>query len=308
METLSFGITGEFITKTAREWFYIEHKDYAVVEELLLSCMCGTDLSKSKLKHMAQDILAGRAELTGNSWDGTFTYRELSDEISPKIDIFAEYVNACQKIKIAEDKATDFANRFNQLYDALTCIVNDDPDGALDAVSEYPEVHDLISDILVKLQKAKVQYTYNSGKSVILNNDKPTVSKSSDAGDSILDSYLKQCKIEEQFDDNYGFVEPDGTFHPAPWGTHQEAALKILKERGWRDEFHEWDNLSDLPSDFLIEVKGWILLHNPGMGVAYISRRETNRLTKAQSEFLYDYFTKRGLHAKAKEYLEERGD
>ena len=56
--------------------------------------------------------------------------------------------------------------------------------------------------------------------------------------------------------------------------------------------------------DFLVQ-RGWVLLHNPQRGVAQVQCSPTRRLTKAQREFLFGYFTDRTLHDMAKEYLPE---
>ncbi len=45
-----FNIDGNYITNLAREWFYLEKKPYKKVEELLLSCMCGTSIDLRTLK------------------------------------------------------------------------------------------------------------------------------------------------------------------------------------------------------------------------------------------------------------------
>ncbi len=45
-----FSINGEFITQLAKERFFMEGADYENVMELLLSCMCGTEMSDQELK------------------------------------------------------------------------------------------------------------------------------------------------------------------------------------------------------------------------------------------------------------------
>lgn len=75
---LSFNIQGEFITKTARDWFYLERKPYKKVKELLLSCMCGTNISTKILNQYVEDILKFKRKFIGNTNDNTFC---LVDEI-----------------------------------------------------------------------------------------------------------------------------------------------------------------------------------------------------------------------------------
>lgn len=70
--TLTFGITGEFITQIAREWFYSGEKSIEKVMEILKDCMTGTDASEAKIRRYAEDILLGRAALRGSTADGTY--------------------------------------------------------------------------------------------------------------------------------------------------------------------------------------------------------------------------------------------
>ena len=70
--TLSFGITGEFITQITREWFYSGEKSIEKVMEILKDCMTGTDASEAKIRRYAEDILLGRAALKGSTADGTY--------------------------------------------------------------------------------------------------------------------------------------------------------------------------------------------------------------------------------------------
>lgn len=69
---LAFNVEGEFITRTAREWFYDERKPYNKVEELLLSCMCGTNIPKQTLKKYVEDILKFKRKFIGNTQDDSF--------------------------------------------------------------------------------------------------------------------------------------------------------------------------------------------------------------------------------------------
>lgn len=49
---------------------------------------------------------------------------------------------------------------------------------------------------------------------------------------------------------------------------------------------------------------GWALLHNPGMGTAFVTSSDSKPLTKKQKDFLFDYYTKRNKPRKAEEYLD----
>ena len=56
--------------------------------------------------------------------------------------------------------------------------------------------------------------------------------------------------------------------------------------------------------DFLAEVKGYCLIHNPSGTGGYIVTN-IKELTKKQRGFLYDYFTDMGDRFKAEQFLGE---
>lgn len=90
--------------------------------------------------------------------------------------------------------------------------------------------------------------------------------------------------------DSYGWVRPDGRFVPSDYGTHEESAIHIVKEMGWRKE-HK-NSVYSLCRDFLVYVKGYALIHNPSMDGGYIvTHNPAKNLTKAQRATLFDYFT-----------------
>ena len=77
---LNFNIQGEFITKTARDWFYLERKPFEKVKELLLSCMCGTNISKEVLNQYVEDILKFKRKFVGETQNDTFCLVEDNEE------------------------------------------------------------------------------------------------------------------------------------------------------------------------------------------------------------------------------------
>ena len=50
---------------------------------------------------------------------------------------------------------------------------------------------------------------------------------------------------------------------------------------------------------------GRVLLDNPGLGLARPTSSDTRPMTKAQREFLFDYYTERNRPDLAKKYLED---
>lgn len=64
-KSLHFSITGEYITKTARDWFFKEKKDYKKSEELILSCCENTPLTLEEKRELAKDIIEGKFKFIG---------------------------------------------------------------------------------------------------------------------------------------------------------------------------------------------------------------------------------------------------
>ena len=304
--SLTFGITGEFITKVAREWFFMDEKPYSVVEELLLSCMCGTDTPEGELKLMAQDVLIGKAEFRGNSWDGSFCYAKL-DAPAP-VNIFDEYCKLRLEMKRIKEENSRISGRYNSMCSALQLWQEDCVEDAVYELDDDSDLKDLLLKLLSRYGEVEVRYGPGGYKEVVFDgDDDPVEIAPASTGEPILDSFMAQQHIEAKHKDNYGWLEPDGTFHPVPWCDHQEFASEVIRERGWWDEFDRWDDETSIycNGDFLTRVKGWVLLHNPGRGVAFVTRDEGKRLTKAQREFLFNYYFDRGEKAKAAEFLED---
>lgn len=108
----------------------------------------------------------------------------------------------------------------------------------------------------------------------------------------------------------FGWLSPTGEFTESPFGEHEESASLICERRGFVDEYWKWvketgDNeVGHLMRDFLSEVKGYCLIHNPTGYNGYVVTNMRN-LTKKQKEFLYAYFLDMGDRFKAEQFLEE---
>lgn len=83
----------------------------------------------------------------------------------------------------------------------------------------------------------------------------------------------------------FGWLSPVGDFVEADFGRHEEAANDIIKKHGFWDEYREWKktNSGRLCRDFLDEVKGYCLIHNPSASGGYIV--SARRLTKNKKNF-----------------------
>lgn len=96
----------------------------------------------------------------------------------------------------------------------------------------------------------------------------------------------------------YGWLSPSGEFKESPWGTHEGSAQEIVEKNGWNKEFRSWDvrdkDNPRLARDFLVQVKGYVLIDNPIPLVGRPKATYESRLTKKQKDFLYGYFIDAG--------------
>ena len=262
---LRFTVEGSFVTRIAREWFYDDNKPWDKIEELLFSCMCGTDATKEELRLFALDVVFGRRKYIGNSGDGSYAMVRDGDDLLP----VRRYNKLFDKAKTLEEECSAWEDKYYE----LTGWLADNGYGHLIKRMERENGH-------------------------IVENDAPNLS-------SMLDSFMEQAKIEQSFDDNYGWLDPQGTFYPGEWGTHQVWAEKKATELGYLNPDNDDDAIfPECGSDRLVD-RGWVLLHSPSQGVPVVSGDDTRRLTKAQREFLFGYYTDRGLDKEAKQYLED---
>lgn len=122
------------------------------------------------------------------------------------------------------------------------------------------------------------------------------------------DEVLKRLyELEEK---EFGWLSPAGEFTESPFGTHEESAERICEKKGFDSEYRKWrkemlgTGSLRLYRDFLSEVKGYCLIHNPSRSGGYIVTNVKN-LTKRQRDFLYGFFMDIGDRFKAEQFLEE---
>ena len=230
--TLSFNIQGEFITRLAREWLFYEGKDIELVMNLLLSCMSGTDMKPEELKRYAEDILLGRADFDGNTADGTFHMITYDPSEQPEVP---EQFDIFRRLSVEiarRKKAEEERDRYREWYSV-----------AMEYVPEFAR-----NEVLEETgQPIKSRY-----------------------GNDMLGSFMERMMDKKEHStEDYGWLEPDGTFHEVEWGNHQEWAQRYIEENF--PEVAEDDGV-DMQTkcnvgligagDWLVE-RGWVLLHSP---------------------------------------------
>lgn len=259
---VSFDVRGEFITKLARERFFCEGIEYSKIMELLLSCMEGTEQPRKELLRLAEDVLIGRAALAGSTREGTYHMEVYEPEEQPEVP---EQFNVFMKLTDTMNKLKDTKKELDKMQEWY--IV------AMEHVPEYKR-----NDVLKETgQPIECRY-----------------------GDSLLSGFMERMlDNEEHSTEDYGWLEPNGTFHEVEWGEHQEWAQNFIDKHFPDISDDEADtqvkcNVGLIGAgDWLVE-RGWVLLHSPSQSIATPTRNPVKRYTKAQQEFLYDYYTERG--------------
>lgn len=269
---VSFDVRGEFITQMAREWFFVENRGYDKVMELLLSCMEGTEQSEKELKRLAENILIGRAALVGSTKDNTYHMEVYEPDEQPEQP---ECFNVFRKMSVLMSKLKDTEKELQKMQGWYVV--------AMEYVPEYKR-----NDVLKET-------------------DQPIESR---YGNSLLSGFMERMMDEEEHTtEDYGWLEPNGTFHEVDWGQHQEWATEYVKDN-FPEEYEKISMQSNTGTgligegDWLVE-KGWVLLHSPSQGIAQPTRNPVKRYTKAQQEFLYDYYMERGKDKEANAVYEE---
>ena len=101
----------------------------------------------------------------------------------------------------------------------------------------------------------------------------------------------------------YGWLEPSGKFHPVEFGNHQmwasEYILNLFQEGKISYEEANLSNKQDT-GDVLVN-RGWVLIHNPSQHQIKITRDLSKRLTKAQTDYLYNFLRKHEREKEANE-------
>lgn len=279
VKTVTFSVEGEFITRLAREWMFCEGREFEKVMDLLLSCMGGTEMSEKELRRRAEDVLIGRAEFSGNTAKGTFCMTAYDANEQPDIperfNIFCRYSEEIRKRKKAEKEK-----------------------------GMYMEWYEVAMEYVPESLKNEVRR--ETGQPI-----------ESRYGLDLLDGFMERMLDEEKHStEDYGWLAPDGTFYEVEWGNHQEWANNYLKEHLSEEEQKAAlieINVSGMAksgtdiigaADYLVR-RGWVLLHNPSQGIAVPTRNPLKRYTKAQQEFLYDYYMERGKEKEANAVYEE---
>ena len=278
--TVHFNVYGEFITRLVREQFFYNNIGYEKTMELLLSCMEGTERSEKQLARLAEDVILGRAALAGNTADKTYHMEIYDPDEQPEVPDCFNVFKVIARLKGELEGTKKELRKMEEWYAV-----------AMEHVPEYR-----YNDVLLETG----QISESSSKNKCFGN--------SDFGNSLLNSYMERMMDEEEHSsEDYGWLEPDGTFHEVEWAKHQSWAEQFIRENMNEEEWlaagiHLDGQFKTAGynsfGDYLID-RGWVLLHSPSQGIAQPTRNPVKRYTKAQQEFLYEYYMERDKEKEA---------
>lgn len=268
---IQYTVDGEGVTRLAREQCYQEGR-FGWAMKLLAGCLNTNQLTELEIRHMAFDILNGEAEICG-VYPGD-DYGIDYDKKNPTWDIATLIEGLHQRCKNLEERCEKLDTKISFLLEQI-------PDEEKEEINNtYYEIYN--------------HYLFRPG-------------------DNLVNSFLQRMRNEDKVGSEYGWLEPSGTFHEVDFMEHEDFAQSWVHEHFPEKERNTSGSLStydDVPStshpygDYLVG-HGWILLHNPYRGLAFLTRDETRRMTQAQKDFLYDYYMARNRKDKAYELFQE---
>ena len=121
--------------------------------------------------------------------------------------------------------------------------------------------------------------------------------------ESYYAEYDEEIEPDVTLDPEYGFLSPSGDYTTADFGEHEVLAHDIIINKGWKEDYFK-NNPSLTAADYLVQ-RGYVLIHCPSLWGRIEVTGGDRPKTKAQREFLYDYFMTLGEKERANEYIKE---
>ena len=272
-------ITGESITNAAREAFYERH-DLEKAMLILREALVTDDLTYNQVTLLMLQILNYDADIVGRTDDGTYgiKFRDDIDENKCLLqNVMTEFKTIVENKETLEKEHKDILRKYLFLYDN-------------------------ISDR--EKERINKDYYEENGEYMFGKNEftKP----------SIVNEYLSRQKRNMESSEevhDYGWLSPDGTFYPVEWGDHTEWAYKYAEEhypykknsdKYWKED-GQGNKKQYVGGDFLIYCCHWVLIDSPMQGEGRPQYDRVFGMTKAQKEFMYDYYMQRGRNKEANE-------
>lgn len=280
-KTLTFTVEGAYITQTART--LLADGKYQSAFELVKNATITDDLSPIEHDHLIFDILRGRFDLVG-----TYPHDDYGlEEVASHPDYIQEaFDTIIQKQTAVENDLKDMQEKWDWFIEALE--------------DENPY---LLKSLMLRYQRKS---DHSGLKPAATSNIlyRPGITSEYLDTQNLLSDYLETQKRND--DAEYGWLEPNGTFHPLPWGEHEKWASEYLEEHFpyetcpdmYFHVFPEQGRKHIVNGDVLAYKLGWILINNPLQGQGQISLIG-KPMTTQQKDFLDRYYRERGNDKKA---------
>lgn len=293
-ETMHFVVMGEFITNAAREKLYMD-KDLDSAIRILRHSTMSDELDSDEQLMLCLQILHGAASIKGRSDSPEYgiDFRDDIEERPTNLSAIS------QLIKDMNEENKKLREENVRLMDKLTFMAEE--------LNPY------------KLEEINADYYEAAGEPMFADMKMPSWRKENSGMSSMLKSFMEHnrqkaaMESEDQNDDGYGWLEPDGTWHPVEWGEHAKWAGEWLNENMpytkhpeiyWKvDKNGKKHSITD--GDVLVFSLGWILMDSPCYAFAKPTMNPEKDMTKAQKEFLYDYYMKWNRLDEANELYED---
>lgn len=275
--TLRFNMTASFVQKIAREKMLYENNIASAAEILTGMFVPKDDEQALQIQGLAWRILNGNVVMSGDMVSG-FNFDD-PDDLKDKNDISEWNEKILKKLSDIESELKTLTQKY--------CFI-------VEHLSEHSPY--TLNSIKREYQREYGERLFEDGAYY---QDRAYFASESDSfGSKLLDDFMDHKAIAE--DDDYGWLEPDGTYHPVEWCKHQEWATEYLRKKYNEDDY--WELAKEFlyrDGDVLVYKLGWVLLHNPAQANAFPTFDHTKGLTKHQKEFLFDYYRKRGRNREA---------
>lgn len=287
---MSFSIRGEFITETAREKLMDGKFEKAM--DLVMGCIRTDELSEREREHLAFDIVNGSADLVGTYPGEDYGVEDYGEEKRGAL-VDGALTSWKERAEAAEAKFNGLAEKFSFLMERLQM--------------EAP----------FTLRAVSGEYESEYGEPLAETLEVPLAARPLAAMDPLLSKFLEKAKRdmdEKERIPEYGWLEPNGTYHPVEWGEHGEWAQDWVKTHYPRGRYPEMyhHEIRGIPSvidggDVLTYKLGWICIDSPSGGMGS-PRMVAKPMTEKQKDFLYGYYMERGRKAEANALYENDGE
>ena len=289
---LYFPVQGSYITNIAREKLFHE-KDLASAIRILRSSMINDELTSDEQLMMCLQVLHGAASIVGSSDSDDYgiEFREDYDDRPTDLSSISQLIiDMDEENKRLQNELRELSLRFIFLCSKLKGY---------------------------ELTNRNAEYYDETGKYLFSDIPVPDyLKKENQVANDMLKSFMEQRRREDAGEDtksDYGWLEPNGTFHPVPWGEHSKFAQEWLKEHMPCGEYPDIYSMTDpngarhpiVNEDVMIYSLGWILLHSPYRGLAKVTGHPEKEITTEQRNFLFDYYMERNRTEEANALYQE---